>query len=104
VSDDSAPPRDPVDLTAAGRDASAVIALVAGGLLHLVMGVFVLASGLLAPFGAVALLVAIWGALWLPIWRWRRAHPFRTMLVPFAMAAVLWATVTAGDTWFGWTA
>jgi ABC-type uncharacterized transport system permease subunit len=93
-----------VDLTAAGRDASAVVALVAGGLLHLFMGVFVLASGLLAPWWAVILLVAVWLALWLPIWRWRRAHPFRTMLVPFAMAAIWWATITAGDVWLGWTA
>jgi hypothetical protein len=104
VPDDPADRRDPVDLTTVGRDASAVIAGVTGGLLHLFLGFFVLASGLLAPWWAVLLLVATWGALWVPIWRWRRDHPFRTMLVPFAMAAVWWATITAGDTWFGWTA
>jgi hypothetical protein len=104
VPDDPADPRDPVDLTTVGRDASAVISVVTGGLLHLFLGFFVLASGLLAPWWGVLLLVAVWGALWVPIWRWRRDHPFRTMLVPFAMAAILWATLTAGDTWFGWTA
>jgi hypothetical protein len=100
----STEPHDPVDLTAAGRDASAVIAGVTGGVLHLFMGVFVAASGLLAPWWAVVLLVAIWGALWIPILRWRRPHPFRAMFVPFVMAAIWWASITAGDTWFGWTA
>jgi hypothetical protein len=104
VTEDPPDPRDPVDLTTVGRDASAVIAVVAGGLLHLFLGFFVLASGLLAPWWAALLLIALWGALWLPIWRWRRDHPFRTMLVPFAMATIWWAVMMAGDTWFGWTA
>jgi hypothetical protein len=103
VTDDPGTPHDPVDLTTVGRDASAVIAVVTGGLLHLFLGFFVLASGLLAPAWAVLLLVATWGALWVPIWRWRREHPFRTMLVPFAMAAIWWATITAGGSWLGWT-
>jgi hypothetical protein len=42
--------------------------------------------------------------LWVPIWRWRRLHPFRVMLLPFVMAAIWWATITAGDLWLGWTA
>jgi hypothetical protein len=98
-------PHEPVDLTAVGRDASAVVAVVTGALLHLVRGVFVLASGLLAPWWAVVLLVAIWAVAVVadPV-RWRRDHPFRTMLVPFAMAAIWWAVIIAGDTWFGWTA
>jgi hypothetical protein len=25
------------------------------------------------------------------------------MLVPFAMAAIWWATITAGGSWLGWT-
>jgi hypothetical protein len=91
-------------LTDAGREVSAVLALVAGGFLHLVMGVFVLSSGLLAPWWAVLLLVAVWVLLWIPIRRWRHDHPFRTMLVPFAMAAIWWAVITAGDVWLGWTA
>jgi hypothetical protein len=102
VTDDPAPTRAPVDLTAAGRDVAGVIALVTAVVLHLVVGVFVLASGLLAPGWAVALLVAAWGACWVPVWRWRRTHPIRTMLVPFAMATVWWLTITAGDAWLGW--
>jgi hypothetical protein len=91
-------------LTDAGNEAAAVVALFAGGFLHLVMGVFVLSSGLLAPWWAVLLLVAVWASLWIPIRRWRHAHPFRTMLVPFAMAVIWWAVITAGDVWLGWTA
>jgi hypothetical protein len=95
---------EPVDAADVGREAASVVAGVAGTLLHLAIGVFVLSSGLLAPWWAVVALVALWGVLWVPIVRWRRDHPFRTMLVPFAMAAIWWAAITAGDTWLGWTA
>jgi hypothetical protein len=95
---------DPVDLTAAGRSASAVIALVTGGLLHLVVGAFVLSSGLLAPAWAATALGLVWVVLWVPIWRWRRSHPFRVLFVPFVMAAGWWLAITAGDRWLGWTA
>jgi hypothetical protein len=104
VVDPTPPPHDPVDLTAAGRTASALIAGVAAGLLHLVVGVFVLGSGLIAPAWAAVLLTVVWVALWVPIWRWRRLHPFRVMLLPFVMAAIWWATISAGERWLGWTA
>lgn len=82
---------------------ASLIALVFGSLMHVVVGVFVLLSGLVAPAWAAAILSILWvAAAWL-LWRWR-ATPIRALLVPVGMAAIWWATVTAGDVWLGWTA
>jgi hypothetical protein len=97
-------PDEPSTAHDAARGLPGVIAGVTASLLHLVVGVFVLSSGLLAPGWAVVLLAAVWAALWLAIWRWRRTSPIRTMLVPFGMAALWWVTISAGERWLGWTA
>ncbi len=86
-----------------GRRLASMVALVFSAMLHAVVAVFVFPSGLIAPGWAWTLLVALWmlGA-WL-LWRWRR-FPIRILLVPFVMAAIWYATITAGDVWLGWTA
>lgn len=99
------PVGDPADEVAAGaRRAAGLIALVAGGLMHLVVGVFVSSSGLVAPLWAVVLLVAVWAALAVLLWRWHRRRPLATLAIPFVAAAVWWATITLGEQLLGWTA
>lgn len=86
-----------------GHRLASLIAVVFGSLMHVVVGVFVLSSGLVAPAWAAAILSILWvAAAWL-LWRWRTT-PIRALLVPVGMAAIWWATVTAGDAWLGWTA
>lgn len=86
-----------------GRRLASLIALVFGGLMHVVVGVFVLSSGLVAPAWAAAVLSILWvTAAWL-LWRWRHA-PVRVLFVPVVMAAFWWAAITAGDAWLGWSA
>lgn len=91
------------DLGHQGRRLAAIVAVVFGGFMHLVVGVFVLSSGLVAPGWAVLALAVLWvAAAWL-VWRLRHL-PILALLVPVAMAAVWWATITAGERWLGWTA
>lgn len=86
-----------------GHLIASLIGVVSGTLMHLLVAAFVFPSGLVAPRWAWAGLVTLWvlGA-WL-IWHWRRS-PIRAMLVPIAMAAIWWGTLTIGDVWLGWTA
>lgn len=85
-----------------GRRLAALVGLVFGALMHLVVGAFVLPSGLVAPWWAWFALVALWVVGARLLWTWRRS-PVRTLLVPVAMAAIWWTTLTAGDAWLGWT-
>ena len=62
------------------------------------------ASGLVAPWWGVVLLLIIWLVLFVVGCLWWTPHPKR---LPFlaVLAVVLWfAVVTAGAAWFGWTA
>jgi len=62
------------------------------------------ASGLLAPWWAVVLLLLVWVALLVVCTRWWTVHPGRVPWVP-VFAAVLWfAVMNAGGAWLGWTA
>jgi hypothetical protein len=62
------------------------------------------ASGLLAPWYGVVLLMVIWVALFVLATRWWTPHPARTLLVPL-IALVLWfGVLTAGEVLFDWTA
>jgi hypothetical protein len=72
--------------------------------LHLVMGVFVVASGLVAPPWGVAVLVAVWlaAAAWAGI-RWRRSM-FAPLTAAVGTAAFWILFVGAGDAFLGWTA
>ncbi|MCC5947638.1 MAG: hypothetical protein JJT89_04205 [Nitriliruptoraceae bacterium] len=79
------------------------IALGAATLMHLTVGLFVWFTGLLAPMPVALALVALWVALAVTIWRWHRRRPLWTLVVPFAMAGVWFATITLGDQLLGWT-
>lgn len=86
-----------------GRRLAAAIALVFGILMHLAMGMFVFAAGLVAPGWVVGLLIGVWFAGAWGIWRFRRT-PVVALVIPMAMAAIWWATITLGDHFLGWTA
>ena len=83
---------------------AAIIFAVVGGGIHLVMGFFVAASGLLAPPWGVAVLVTVWLAL--TVWglrKWRNG-PSITMGLPLLMVAFWFVFLTFGDLALGWTA
>lgn len=85
------------------RRAAAAIGLAFGVLLHLGIGLFYLAAGLVAPPWAVGVLWAVWLALAYLMWRWR-SMPFRVLAIPFAAAGIWWGLITLGDRLLGWTA
>lgn len=91
------------DLQHDGRRLAGMIGFAFGVLLHVIVGVFVFSSGLIAPSWAVVVLVALWLVGASLLWSWRRA-PVRALLVPVVMAAIWWAAIMAGDLWLGWTA
>lgn len=75
-----------------------------GAALHLVIGFFVAASGLVAPAWGVAVLVVAWlaGAV-VAVMRWRRSM-FLPLLVACGTAAFWIGFLTFGDVVLGWTA
>lgn len=91
------------ELHASSRRLAGMIGLVFGSILHVVVGVFVFSTGLIAPWWAAVVMVAVWFVGASLLWSWRRS-PGRALAVPVVMAAIWWATMTAGDTWLGWTA
>lgn len=83
--------------------------LVLACVLHLVVGWAYAASGLVAPAGAVVVLVALWlaSAAWLAVAvarRWRSGPAWPALLVPPGMLALLVVVVSAGGAALGWTA
>ncbi|HEX2368274.1 MAG TPA: hypothetical protein VHM94_03460 [Acidimicrobiia bacterium] len=72
--------------------------------LHLVVGYFVLASGLVAPLWAVLMLVLIWVVALIVGWRIWRTHPAVAVVVPVATALIWLAVIAAGGRFLGWTA
>ena len=66
--------------------------------------VFYLASGLLAPGWAVALLLVVWLTLVVAaVVLLRRRQPLWVLLTPVAAALIWFAALTAGERWLGWT-
>lgn len=86
-----------------GRQAGSAVAFAFAVLLHGLVGIFYISSGLVAPGWAVLVLVAVWLGLAVLVWRWRRRGPV-VLAVPFAAAALWWLAVTLGDQLLGWTA
>lgn len=86
-----------------GRRLAGGIGFAFGVLLHVIVGVFVFSSGLIAPTWAVVVLIALWFVGASLLWSGRRS-PARSLGIPIAMAAIWWAAITAGDLWLGWTA
>lgn len=64
----------------------------------------VLASGLVAPAWAVALLTLVWLVLFVLGVRWFMRHPWRVAALPLVMAAVWFGGVTAGAVFLDWNA
>jgi hypothetical protein len=92
-----------VDTTPTHPSIGSRLAVVAGFLLHGVVGIFVIASGLMMPAWAIVALAAIWfGALVLAA---RERHrPLFVLLTPAVMFAIWYLTGWAGETYLGWTA
>lgn len=65
---------------------------------------FTLASGLLAPLGAVIILHIVWVCASVVLIVLLRRRSMFTFLVPVINAVVWWVTLAAGDAWLGWTA
>jgi len=62
------------------------------------------ASGLLAPWYGVVLLLVIWVVLFVVATRWWTPHPKRTLLLPLIAVVVWFGVLTAGEAFFDWTA
>ena len=62
------------------------------------------ASGLLAPWYGVMVLLVIWVVLFVVATRWWTPHPKRTLLLPLIAVVVWFAVLTAGEVLFDWTA
>lgn len=78
----------------------AILVLAVG--LHLVAGFFFLVSGLVTPWWAVLLLLAIWVVIL--AWGLRNRHRPHVLLMPAAAAVVWFVVVQGGSMLFGWTA
>ena len=80
------------------------LVLVLAILLHLGIGVFYAAAGLVAPLWAVLLLWAAWLVLLVVLVRlWKRRPPL-ALLVPAAAVGLIFGVVSAGGQVLGWTA
>jgi UPF0716 family protein affecting phage T7 exclusion len=78
------------------------VILIVAVALHLVAGFFFLVSGLVAPWWAVLLLLAIWVAIL--AWGLRNRHRPHVLLMPLAAAVVWFVVIQGGSMLFGWTA
>jgi hypothetical protein len=62
------------------------------------------ASGLVAPWWGLTILLFVWLVLFVTACRWWTPHPGRLPLLAIA-ALVFWVlAVSAGGAWLGWTA
>lgn len=62
------------------------------------------ASGLVAPWWAVTLLLALWLVAFVVATRWWTRHPRRLVVLPVALVVLWFAALNAGARWLGWTA
>jgi len=62
------------------------------------------ASGLVAPYWAVGVLLVVWLVMFVTTCRWFMPHPKRTLVMP-VLAVVIWfGSITAGGVFLDWTA
>lgn len=71
------------------------IALLFGGVMHVVIGGFVAVSTGILPVAAALALGVLWTVLAALIWRWRHARPLVVLGLPFVGAIALWAVTAA---------
>ena len=89
------------------RDARTVVPYVLGAVAlgaMLALAPFFVASGLMAPGWAVAVLVVVWLALFVLGCLWIRRKPLWVIPLPFVAAAIWLGGMSAGGAWLGWTA
>jgi hypothetical protein len=65
---------------------------------------FYLASGLVAPVWAIAVLLIVWlGLLAAAIWLLRSRRPLWVLAVPVVAWLIWYGAISAGERWLGWT-
>ena len=74
------------------------------GVAHLVVGVFYLSSGLVAPLWAIAVLLVWWVLLAVQLSRLALRGSWWTPAVPVVAFATWYVVLTAGERLLGWTA
>ena len=62
------------------------------------------ASGLVAPWWAVGVLLVLWLVMLVTVCRWFVPYPKRTLVMPVVALLVWFGAVTAGGAFLGWTA
>ena len=62
------------------------------------------ASGLVAPYWAVGVLLVVWLVLMVVTCRWFMPYPKRTLVMPVVALAVWIGAVTAGGAFLDWSA
>lgn len=81
-----------------------VAAVTVAALAQLMAGFYYLASGLVAPLWAIALLGAWWVVLTVIGVRLVRHRSYLVLLVPVVAAATWWGVMVFGGSVLGWTA
>jgi hypothetical protein len=75
------------------------------GLIGMVASFFLYAaSGLVAPYWAVGVLLAVWLVMFVITCRWFMPHPRRTVVMPVLALAIWFGAITAGGVFLDWTA
>jgi len=62
------------------------------------------ASGLVAPWWGLTILLFVWLVLFVTACRWWTPHPKRMLLLPVVAVVLLFAVVAAGAAWLDWQA
>ena len=62
------------------------------------------ASGLVAPWWGLTILLFVWLVLFVTACRWWTPHPGRLPLLAVAAVVFWFLAVSAGGAWLGWTA
>ena len=78
------------------------LAVIGGFVLHAVVGVFVISSGLLMPAWAIVALAAVWVVALVVAIR-QRHRPLFVLLTPVVTFAIWYLAGWAGETFLGWT-
>ena len=94
----------PASSGGSGHHPLKVIAVASAVVLHAVVLVpFTVASGLVAPWPAIALLYVLWLVMAGALWVVARRQPLAAPLVPLVNAGLLFCLITFGETVLGWT-
>ncbi len=90
--------------TDVARGSGPLVVAVSAGLAHLAIGLFYLASGLVAPLWAVIVLDVWWIVLAVVLVRMAMRRSWWTPLVPLVALATWYLVLWIGNDVLGWTA